>query len=1341
MSISPRLSQILTPPPMAISSSSLESITGSAAIRSLAAQTSLHQCGFDTGTTSNQVNTSMTSNKGRSGTSDAALSSSATSTTGAAHATQFQSIQRMMTLHPVLPWVAYVLEYTKSHTQQSSSSSSSQHKTLVVQDLQTQQVHWSLTWMDLAACLYQTENTPSKLASAAKSLGSIFALEFVDASTLYWSGMSPTARTRQSSSTAAAAAANSYLPPSAYLLVQTSHRCLVLQLRKSPYSDCIVWTKAEVSSRLLARQALLVSHMEPPSHHGHASTDDDKSTSASSDKILPSSNWLPLSDALYLVGCSDGSMQCWNSRLGQVVKSIRGLGSSSSGADKDWITMLHAANPYHKRSSAASATSGIFGASSGEVEPSAAAASQRRRILAVTKKGLAYLMEIEWHEVSMASVDSLEDDFDDMNMMIEIKPPLARFVGGAGTLSSRDTALMEHQLFHYDAHRDWILWLQPVSPLQPTTSKSKHATTTTAPTLLVWNLKLLEKEIMANAVGGGKSMMKPEPTLTMQFSAAPEDSIMTVLPLQQHTPFNEDTVVCAVVSTNGDFWISAASARSRNTAAIPIFAMHLSNLLQSGADLDHAPIVRIHGLGSQPLSDKSMLALATNLGIIILEIPAATGDRHMHLGAGLGTFGKSLLSVHSNSELVYESLDVLKANPYGIMEPKNPVPVYELRPPVHLPMEYQKRSFRLTPSFIPSPSGLYLCLFNPGEFQYEILHLPSLLQRVGQQRGNATPGGSKPLVASGTGIASFAWVGDEDCFAILHAEEWMNEASMLISAASAINAGEGTPAASSSLLAGVTSTTKMVGGAAALVGGATLNLTKAAKSTTMAAATGASKAATMATTTATKTAVSGFKKGAKLATFGVFSKKKKKGGDDDEGMSTMTDDMEETSANLEMLQVGGAPLPIDTAGSEMRIALKRRYVELKLLILVENSGDPAIGNVPAATTSSIGNLTLRGGGQNLPVALFGGPVLCVASQTDGNDAGYAHFYTLKNDETEKDASLYISTGPALPFPDLCVWDDEGVLCAIVMCNRVSIYMSQSPEFVLLGSVGINTSSTIQNAKFIHGVLYCCSWHSVSCVILGDLDGQVCDVDCYMLTASSIQGIPDIRFLDGDYHSLSPSCRPLPLVQPAVLGYQNGSLLISTARGVFALPLDHPILRIGLLLASNQVERATKWLDAIPDHDHEPLATFLERRGQVELALKHLNGLSLETIIDMSMRHGFIDRLCEVVEEFGVKGICAVDLGRGYSTNGMFGPERESQSLLVCAAAYLLGHGKVEIVRRLTSELLRTDNGREDALLLATLLLHVNEPDATRLMGRAVEGNLSSDWVMGAFVRYHVLKQP
>ena len=891
----------------------------------------------------------------------------------------------------------------------------------------------------------------------------------------------------------------------------------------------------------------------------------------------------------------------------------------------------------------------------------------------------------------------------------------------------------------------------------------------------------------------------------------------TILTGIVHPAFHEDTVVAMTLSSTGDLCLYGAAVTSFiNTSnvnsavqAAPCMAIHIKQLIlkqllqyQNNDDPNILMMVeqielKVYGATTCTLQSPSCcgpcISVATSWGIFNLELPiysnphvhsrCTNGNRIVHYGAGLGSYGKSIISVQQNGYITYASMDILQSNPTGYIEPKNVVKIYESHNSSVLITEHQRhRPFRYAPLLLPSPSGNFICFFHHCEYRYEIYTTSSLIQQVGQARAmagkntNAGVGSVDVLqhrnlmVTSGTGICDFAWIADDDVFSILHAsdlQEYMHlnvpkqiaDASGLLSPnLKFINAGMG---AATNLAKTVTKT-------------ATTTAQSATKLATSAAVTTTTK--TVGVTT--KAIISGAK-GVKK-TFGIFGKRKK---DEATGAMSMTtsvdedDEVEDTAdmsttastknaAAAAMLAMQQQQTPSSAPTGQNK---RQRYIELKKLELTNIETTAVVeAGMPLATCTSMGNLSLRGGNRKLPTMIFGGPVLCVASISDTDDKkdGYGHFYSRKSATSATMSSdldggkaatstQYQATGPVLPYPDLVAWDDDGILCAIVVENRILVYVSNEPNFELLGTVRIGSPTMpmaeITNLKFVHGALFCCTFNSVHCVMLGDIEGtSICRFDTYLLASSDVIGLTENQphVASSAMHSLVPTPLAIPLILPTILGYQSGSLLVSTVRGVFAIPLTSPLIRIGLLLGGGQTERAAKWFDAVDQVDHEALASFLERRGHPELALQ-LYGISLETIIDISMRNGYIERLEDAVETYGVLGLRAIDMGRGVTPN-IFGQEEETlnetPSVVVCVGAYLLAHGRIELARRLATECVRSgEQGQRDALFLGALLLPVDESDATRLIQRAVlEANRgqeqsSKEWLMGNYVREFVLR--
>ena len=515
------------------------------------------------------------------------------------------------------------------------------------------------------------------------------------------------------------------------------------------------------------------------------------------------------------------------------------------------------------------------------------------------------------------------------------------------------------------------------------------------------------------------------------------------------------------------------------------------------------------------------------------------------------------------------------------------------------------RPMKSPPRLIPSPSGRYLCFYWEGERRYEILHAGSLLVR--EQTNNPGPATASdgrgqrvtPSVDSGINVSSFAWVGDDDNFAIL---QQLDTSSIV---ADGINCDLSDP----------------------------------------------------------------------------------------------------------------TPFPIPLKQFRPKVELfKLAEVKIDAVELVAGA------SVAAATTVSLGSLAVRGGDRVIPNALFGGPSLCVCclSTSDRADLSdnVAYFYSRKSvaiQQNDERASTYFSGGTSVPYPNLVTWDEHGKLCAISYGYRVAVYLSDESRFTLLGSVrvaGSNSSDVeppLLSMKFVHGVLYCSTQSSVHAIFLGNIEDNdtVCEIDAFTIATDRVplcgMDNPDIS-------------APVPIIaaltQPHVLAYHSGGLLISTTTGLRLLSISHPIIRIGTILAANLIDRARKWIVAMPKVEHDGLAHFLIRRGHVDLAISELNGISLETYIDLCMRYDRTDDLVYLVNTRGpeiIPEFC--DWGRDYGSSAFFS-----------LGLYMLGKGKIETTKKMIS--LATETGVSellvDAMKLATIISVVDQPEGNALLQKVTD---------------------
>mmetsp|Transcript_14043 Transcript_14043/g.33968 ORF Transcript_14043/g.33968 Transcript_14043/m.33968 type:complete len:1243 (-) Transcript_14043:96-3824(-) len=1188
--------------------------------------------------------------------------------------------QQITTMHPSQPLLAYLLVPAEERDKKILS------KSIVVQNSKTRAVVASVTLSELVSSLYNIDTMSDKATEkqhrVLRDLGHVQRLEFFDPSTLYWSGHGTVKRHQELEQRWS------------YLFVQFQSSIVILNLRRHSVS---------ITNNVKVEQEFrpIVAHVTQKLLGGEIS-----------------SNVVPLSRQTFMVATGDGYIKTYNWKTSTVVDAIKVVANKN-----DSVVHLCSTNKYNS-------TEQYYAASA-------------RRIVCLCKKGAGFMMELQISDGAVTSVSQ----------------PLYKFEGGTvpTAISIRDDthSSMEHVLLHYCGYRDLLLWT-----LQ---AKSKGK-------LLVWDMSNLP---YVDRRGKKPEPIKVDPTLVTQF---PYENISHTL---FHGWFNEalstDCIASAAITKEGNFQILLSPIHGGATSvkspflATTVFSVDVGQILQRDLQLpDNKEVqLKVHSIYCPSLRDCSLFCIGTNVGSLMIKMMDGNlipfpGGRHAHLSANYGSLGKAVLTIR-RGEIVYgslESSDGLGHNPLGPMESKNQIIVYDAPPPLHLPPEIHKRPVRLPPLFLPSPSRKYLCCFWKEEMRYEILHFPTILDRI-SSGGKAA---FSPLVASGNGVSSFAWIGNDDLFGLLYnpeqdlalkvgidlsapqatlGRELANAAQKITDVTKlkelknlkeimSLNTGAGKSHGRMHALKGIQELGTGTGKAAMKFTKGSVNLTKkVAKGTTkiaVGAAVGVTGKARLAVVTGkARTSTVG---AANIASFGLLGRKKKER-EKAENASLATVDMDDMDDISRVSERG-------EQGDENLNPSERKFPWVELRSMDENIGADGL---TSARSSNIGQLMLRTGNRNPPTILFGGPVLCVGNKYNEHDEGIAYFYTKKKGEKGDKASHFVSSGPAFPCPDIVVWDDEGQLCAVIIRSRISVYLSDEPNFVMLGTVRTGSTSDaddqIISARFIHGVLYCSTRSSVQCVFLGDLEGGVCNLDIFTLANSDIITLPP-KTIATDGTALSPSVLPMALNYPTILGYQNGSLMVSTAAGVHAIPLDSPILRIGALIAAGQQHRAEPWFDAIPEDDHEALAAFLERRGTPALALQ-LSGVSLETIVDICMRNGFVEQLEQVVEEYGLKGLHSIDMGRGVSSN-VFGPEDHGTSIVVCVGAYLLSYGRVELVRRLATECLSSvDDGKREGFLLASLLLSVQGSDSRRVIERSVKDiGEEEDWPVGEYVRDHIL---
>lgn len=581
----------------------------------------------------------------------------------------------LVTVHSSQPFVAYLMV-------PEGNDKRHRPKTLVVQHAKTRAILWTMTLGELASTLYNyevvhkgsSEAATAKQARILKELGEVQRMDFFDPSSLYWSGNGAVSDPTESEKRWS------------YLLVQLQSRVVIVNLRQQSVSIAKnIQSDGKVEEKIF--QPLL--------------------TSITQDSLGSSitSNALPVTQESMLIGTSDGSLKLFNWKANVVVQSHR-----ISNTKGDTIVQIINTNKF--------ATPEAY-------------FKNKRRVVCLTKKGSAYLVELQVTE----------------GILHDLSSGTARFEGGGVPPGIRkeedDPAVVEPQYLHYCGFRDLLLWMAP--------GKSKTK-------MLAWDLGKIPASDSKSKKKG--EPVKVDPLLVMQF---PYEAPHTIFPGWVHEAMPMESMACAAVTNQGDFQLlvaplySSGSSMKHAYTAFAVLSSHLDQVIQRDLLLpdERETSLRVHSIYCPPLRDSSVFYFGTNYGILMVKmvdgnLVQVPGTRHAHLSANFGGLGKAVLSV-KGPEISYGMLEPaggpLAVDPLGYMEIKNTVNVYESPPPLHLPPEIHKRPVRLPPLFLLSPSRSFLCCFWKEEMRYEILHIPSLLEKVTSR----TQVGKSPMIASGNG--------------------------------------------------------------------------------------------------------------------------------------------------------------------------------------------------------------------------------------------------------------------------------------------------------------------------------------------------------------------------------------------------------------------------------------------------------------------------------------------------------------------------------------------------------------------------------------------------------------
>lgn len=706
-------------------------------------------------------------------------------------------------LHPCKSLATYVLSWGTDDGNEGSSMYGYNSNDLpdqtwvIVQDTKSRSIVFSMTLGELAieaasVAVAESKNTTKSLTITP--LGSVEQLAFHDQSTLYWNGF--TGNEKEESKH------HRHHNSWSYLMIHCANRILVVDLQ----------TKGGFSYYSPATTASVLADITP-TYFFRLSSGKDKVNLLPS---ISSNSVVAVSRTKVLLAFADGSIKVYDWKTKAVVQAARWSSSSKTQASvkgftdnpktTDYVVSILPANPY-----AYNPKEAMGGGSDGASKKSASKKKRKRQlILCITKKSTAYLCDLN---------------------EIDTKPPLAKMEVDFTTAA---TTGAEQTFTRYDAFRDLFFWASPsknhkskifvwdlsivmnyLREVEASWSKQKSKAAPSGTTLMPDPVLIMQLPYE----GGSHSLYPgwvhksfPSDSVACLVATKDGDLQVSVSPL-----YNTGSTLKAPFQATVILNVKLSSVMVRD--------LQLTGKASFGDD-GNAPSIqprfKVQSVQCSALQDPSVVYVGSSIGIQMIQLQdgltgiTCPGTRYVYFNANTGNMGKSVLSVQG-SQLSYSPLDspspdheasssglkgLDKSNPIGKMEyhiagfsigggggsntiissltksatkPSSAAYkvtsiVYESPPPLHLPVEIRnKRSVRNPPQFLTSPSGKFVCCLWTEEMRYEILKVSILLESVTDRNRNGR--GKSPLISSGTGVSSFAWVGDDDVFCLLYDPE------------------------------------------------------------------------------------------------------------------------------------------------------------------------------------------------------------------------------------------------------------------------------------------------------------------------------------------------------------------------------------------------------------------------------------------------------------------------------------------------------------------------------------------------------------------------------------------
>ncbi|KAK8812424.1 hypothetical protein WA158_007658 [Blastocystis sp. Blastoise] len=312
-----------------------------------------------------------------------------------------------------------------------------------------------------------------------------------------------------------------------------------------------------------------------------------------------------------------------------------------------------------------------------------------------------------------------------------------------------------------------------------------------------------------------------------------------------------------------------------------------------------------------------------------------------------------------------------------------------------------------------------------------------------------------------------------------------------------------------------------------------------------------------------------------------------------------------------------------------------------------------------------------------------------------------------------------AVGNRLPSPLNVIWSADLKYMAMIYKDKTALFMSE-PNIHLLSTLPFSAISIYWyfNTVFLT---------TANSIYIGFISKDN-SISSFVLSTRSVSQINQLNLselytppnMSQSTCPLRPPIQLMPSSPLYILGIEKGHLLVTTpSKEVCLFPLDHPSLRIYMLLGCNNINMCMKWAEKLDEKQHDSLAVLLQQYGYLDECLK-LKGLSPSLRLTLQLNKEDIHSIIGYIKK---KDLKAFDDSDAIQIDTKLTPV-EPLSGLRRAGVLLAKKDKKNELKALIQMCLEDDR-LDDAIFLASFLYSTEPSLLTDLLKQAERFNEAS----------------